>query len=154
MTLGKLNEKCNWNIFTVSVSVLEDLNNCTKNLFIIPQNEIMGTPLVHLCSRAFLHVPAFLFEGSPKYCDEYVCLSVCPRGYLQNNTGDLYHFLCVLPVSVARSSSGTLTIGSIAYRREGVFFRIKNALSAGKGDGNVQRGRRLLSTIALYINAN
>ena len=77
MTLGKSNEKCNWNIFIVSVSVLEDLNNCMKNLFIIPQNEILGTPLVHLCSRAFLHVPAFLFEGSPKYCDEYVCLSVC-----------------------------------------------------------------------------
>jgi len=35
-----------------------------------------------------------------KYCDEYICLHVC--------------------LSVARSSSGMLTIGRIAYRREGV----------------------------------
>ena len=36
----------------------------------------------------------------------------------------------MLPMSVARSS---YTIGCIAYRREGVFFPIENALSAGKG---------------------
>jgi len=54
-----------------------------------------------------------------KYCDEYVCLSVCPRGYLRNHTCDLYQFLCVLPVSVARYSSSMLTIGRIAYRQEG-----------------------------------
>jgi len=35
-----------------------------------------------------------------------VGLSVCPRGYLQNHTRDLYQiFLCVLPMSVAGSSS-------------------------------------------------
>jgi len=52
-----------------------------------------------------------------KYCDEYVCL---PRGYLWNYTRNLYQFLLMLPMSVARSSSGMLMIGRIAYRREGV----------------------------------
>jgi len=55
----------------------------------------------------------------------------------------------MLPVSVARSSSGALTTGRIAYRREGVFFLTENALSAGKGDGSAQRGQSMLSTIAL-----
>ena len=44
---------------------------------------------------------------------------------------DLYQFLCVLPMSVARSSSGMLTIGRIDYRREG-------------GDGSAQRGRSVI----------
>ena len=74
-----------------------------------------------------------------KYSDEYVCLcvflsvclSVCPRGYLRNHTRDLYQFLCVLPLSVARSSCDTLTIGRIAYRQEG-------------GDGSAQRGRSVI----------
>ena len=78
-----------------------------------------------------------------KYCDECVCLcvrvsvclSVSPTGYLWNYTRDLCHFLCVLPMSVTRSSSGTLTICRIAYRREG-------------GDRSAQRGRSV-STIAL-----
>jgi len=66
-----------------------------------------------------------------KYCDEYVCLceSVCPRGY--PHTRSLPIFLRMLPMSVARSSSGTLTIGRIAYRREG-------------GDGSAQRGRSVI----------
>jgi len=38
----------------------------------------------------------------------------------------------MLPMPVARSSSGTFTIGRIAYRLEGIFFPIENALSAGK----------------------
>ena len=40
----------------------------------------------------------------------------------------LPNFLCMLPVSVARSSFGTLMIGRIAYRQEGVFFPIENAM--------------------------
>jgi len=40
----------------------------------------------------------------------------------------------MLRVSVPWSLSGMLTIGRIAYRREGVFFPIENALLAGKGD--------------------
>jgi len=50
-----------------------------------------------------------------------VCLSVCPRGYLQKHTRPLPIFLCILPMSVAWFSSGTLTTGRIAYRREGFF---------------------------------
>jgi len=50
-----------------------------------------------------------------------VCMSVCPRGYLRNHTRDLYQiFLWMLHMSVARSSSSTLTIGHITCQREGV----------------------------------
>ena len=74
----------------------------------------------------------------PKYCDEYVCLWVCLsarlRGYLWNHIFNLYQYcLCMLPMSVAQSSSDMFTIGRITYRREGVFFPIENALSARKG---------------------
>jgi len=41
------------------------------------------------------------------------------------------NFLCMLPMAVARSSSGTLTIGCIAYRREG-------------SDGSAQHGRSVI----------
>jgi len=76
-----------------------------------------------------------------KYCDEYVCLclSVCPSDCLSARISPEPHarflpnFLCMLPISVVRSSSGMFTIGCIAYRREWVFFPIENALSAGKG---------------------
>jgi len=61
-----------------------------------------------------------------------VNLSVCPRGYLWNHMRDLYQiFLCMLPVSVARSSCDIFMIGRIAYRREGVFFPIDNAYISG-----------------------
>ena len=52
-----------------------------------------------------------------KYCDEYVCVSmrISPEPQAQS----LPNFLCMLPMSVARSSSGMLTIGHIAYCREG-----------------------------------
>jgi len=63
----------------------------------------------------------------------FVCLCVCPRGYLWNHMRSLPNFMCMLPVSVARSSSSMFTIGRIACRREGVFFPIENALPAGKG---------------------
>jgi len=53
-----------------------------------------------------------------------VCLSVC-----KDISGT--KFLCMLPISVVRSSYGTLTIGRIAYRREG-------------GNGSAQRGRRVI----------
>jgi len=57
-----------------------------------------------------------------KYCDEYVRLCVClfarisPKSHEQS----FRIFLRLLPMSVARSSSGMLTIGRIVYRREGV----------------------------------
>jgi len=58
----------------------------------------------------------------------------------------------MLPMSVARSSSGTFLIGQIDYRREGVLFPVENALSARKGGMGVHSvgaGRSMLSTIAL-----
>jgi len=57
-----------------------------------------------------------------------LCLCVCPTGYLRNHTRDLTKFLCMLLMSIARSSSGTLTIGRIAYRKEGVCFPTDNVL--------------------------
>jgi len=79
----------------------------------------------------------------------YVCMSVCPRGYLRIHTRDFYHFLCMLPMSMARSSFDMFTVGRIAYRQKWVFFPIENASSAGKGGGSAQRGRSMLFTIAL-----
>jgi len=78
-----------------------------------------------------------------------VCLSVCPPGFFLNHTRDLYQFLCVFLMSVARSSSCTFTIGRIAYRREGV-FPLKIHYRPGKMDGSAQRGRSMLSTIVLF----
>ena len=42
-----------------------------------------------------------------KYCDEYVCVSVClyvcPRGYLRKHTRrSLPNFSCTLPIAVVR----------------------------------------------------
>jgi len=56
---------------------------------------------------------------------------VCPAGYLRNQTRNLYQFLRMLPMSMARSSSGMLMIGRIPYRREG-------------DDGSAQRGRSVI----------
>ena len=70
-----------------------------------------------------------------KYRDEYVChvcLSVCPRGYLRNHTRDLYHFLCMLLVSVARS----YILWYVADK--------PHRLSAGRDDGSAQRGRSVI----------
>ena len=58
-----------------------------------------------------------------KYCDEYVCLcvclSVCLSARISPETRAIFtKFECMLPMSVARSSSDMLTIGRIAYRRE------------------------------------
>ena len=79
-------------------------------------------------------------------------MSVCPTGYLQNHTRNLYQFLCMLPMSVARSSSGTLTIGRIAYRREGIFFPIENALSAGNGGIGVHSAGKVCYLRLLCLN--
>jgi len=39
-----------------------------------------------------------------------VCVIVCLRSYLRNYTSDLRHFLCMLPMAVAQSSSGSVVI--------------------------------------------
>ena len=62
------------------------------------------------CRKAFLNVFA-------NYCDECACVcvcpSVCPRGYLRNHTRDLYPILCMLPMTMARSSSGVVAMRCI-----------------------------------------
>jgi len=65
-----------------------------------------------------------------KYCDEYVSLCVCLSSMISPgpHARSLPNVLFMLPMSVARSFSGMLTIGRIAYRREG-------------GDGSAERGR-------------
>jgi len=69
-----------------------------------------------------------------KCCNEYVCLCVClsVREDISGTARAIFtKFLCMLPMSMARSSSGTLTIGRIARRREG-------------GDGSGQRGQSVI----------
>jgi len=58
-----------------------------------------------------------------------VCGSVCLYARIspEPRAWSLLNFVCMLPVYVAQSSSDMLTIGCIAYRREGVFFPIDNA---------------------------
>jgi len=59
-----------------------------------------------------------------------VCLSVCLSGKisLEPLARSLPNFLCMLPMSVALSSSLMFTIGRITYRREGFFFPIDNTV--------------------------
>jgi len=68
-----------------------------------------------------------------------VCLSVCLSARISPETHaqPLPNFLCMLPMSVARSSSGKLTIGRIAYRRE-------------RGDRSAQRGRSVIYDCLVY----
>jgi len=68
-----------------------------------------------------------------------VCLSV--REDISGTTHAIPNCLCMLPMSVDRSSFNMFTIDRIAYCREGVFFPIENALSAGIGEWSAQRGR-------------
>ena len=60
-----------------------------------------------------------------------MCLSA--REHISGTTHAIVkpNFLCMLPMAVARSCSSTLTIGCIAYRREG-------------SDGSAQHGRSVI----------
>jgi len=77
------------------------------------------------------------------YCDDHVCLSVCPRAYLRSHTRDLYQFFCACclwpwlgaPPAGWRNLNGMgqfcnafAAKGIIPYRPVG-------------GDGSAQRGR-------------
>ena len=83
----------------------------------------------------------------PKYCDEYVRLStrISPEPHARS----LPNFLCVLPVSVAWSSSD-------------MFIAIENALSAGKGGNGVHSAGKVCyllytaygSCICFFVSAN
>jgi len=67
-----------------------------------------------------------------------ICLSMCLSVHedISGTTRAIFtKFLCVLPISVARSSSDTFTIGCIACRREMIFFPLKMHYLQGKGMG-------------------
>jgi len=71
----------------------------------------------------YQRTPILMFITLPtgavvKYCDEYVCVSVCLS--VQQDISRTTHaictkFLCMLPVAVAQSPSGRFTIGRITY---------------------------------------
>ena len=67
------------------------------------------------CYRLYASDAAYTNHSAPdreaEYCDERVCVFVCPRSYLRNYTSDLHLFLCMLPMAVAGSSSGGVVIG-------------------------------------------
>jgi len=62
----------------------------------------------------------FVFSGDPPFMSHH-CVIVFML--LANK---------LMMMSMAVSSSDVFAIGHIAYRREGVFFSVENALSAGK----------------------
>ena len=86
-----------------------------------------------------------------KYCDEYVCVCLSATISPEPHARSLPSFCacCLCPWLQALSSCDMFTIGRIAHRRAGVFFPVEKALSVGKGDGSAERGRSMLSTIAL-----
>jgi len=70
-----------------------------------------------------VYVYYFACWSGLKYCDEHVCVCVCVsvsvyvsvsvclsvREYISRNTRDLYQFLHMLPMAVARFSAGGMT---------------------------------------------
>jgi len=52
-----------------------------------------------------------------KYSDQYVCVFVCLWGYLRNHTRDIYQFFDMLPMVVARSTSGVVAVRYVMYFR-------------------------------------
>ena len=49
-------------------------------------------------------------RGTTKYCNQPVCVSVCPRAYLWNPWTDLHEFVYRSPVALAWPSSGCVAI--------------------------------------------
>jgi len=63
----------------------------------------------HLCGLSTKKTPPQTGEWSIVMTVS-VCPFVCPRADLWNYTSDLHQFLCMLPMAVARSSSGGVAI--------------------------------------------
>jgi len=71
---------------------------------------------------------AFIGAGAvAKYCDQHVCVSVCPRGYLRNHTRDLYQIF--VDVAYGRGSVLIRQGDEIPRERDilGVFLPNDNA---------------------------
>jgi len=73
-----------------------------------------------VCNSLFADI--YFARGSGCEVLWWVCLSVCRSARIspEPDVPSLPNVLCTLPMSVARSSFGTLTIGRIAYRQERV----------------------------------
>jgi len=112
----------------------------------ITQFYLQITPCLHVsfvsspdgttANPLYLHINIFASHARAveKYCDECVCLCVClsVRQDISGTPRAIFtKLLCMLPMSVARSSTGMLMIGRIANRQEG-------------HDGSAQRGRSVI----------
>jgi len=97
----------------------------------------MHQNIKHLsCSHSPVTSPV---RAVAKYCDECISLSVCLSVRqdisLELHMRSLPNFLCMFPTAMARSSSGALMIGGIAYRQKGVmapFTMHCNTIAASK----------------------
>jgi len=63
--------------------------------------------MTHLCILNHSSCCYFAREAVAKYCDEHICLCVCLSARIspEPHTQSLRHFLCMLPMAVAQSSS-------------------------------------------------
>ena len=55
-------------------------------------------------------------DRGAEYCDQFVCLCVCPRAYLWNRWTDFHEIFAQIPVAVAWSSSGGVAIRYVYFR--------------------------------------
>ena len=71
-------------------------------------------------SKGLLRVLNIYGSGCKVLWWVHLSVSVSERISPEPHVRSLPNFLCMLPMSMARSSSGMLKIGRIAYRQEGV----------------------------------
>ena len=94
-----------------SVQYCSIINVAISQLLTARQTSFAVRLSYRIASAEFIIIPPPI--GSAEYCVEHVCVCVfvCPRSYLQNYKSDLHQFfLCMLPMAVARSSSGGVVI--------------------------------------------
>jgi len=105
---------------------------------------------------------AAMFVTSPagavaKYCDEYVCLWVClsVREEISRTTCTIFTKFFVHLAYVRGSVVLRYVYDRLHRLLPGrVFFPLKMHYWSGKGDGSAQRGRSMLSAIALLLMIN
>ena len=71
-------------------------------------------------------------SSGAEYCDEHVCLSVCPWAYLQNYAPNVPQFLCTLPMSAALCSCSA---GAAVHCVKYTMYRHVYTQRSGTGDG-------------------
>jgi len=117
-----------WELFTYGQRPYDTVR-ATEIVTLLEKGERLAQPsictidvymIMIKCNHRLLNVTIGYFaspllpDRGAEYCDERVCLSVCvfvcPRAYLRNYASDLRLFLCLLPMAVARSSSGGVVI--------------------------------------------